>query len=312
MTLMHHYATDTCSQLFVGARQIQVWQHDIPALAASNAVLLHGILAVTAAHYAWREHEPARRDLFRSRSLHHHALGLPRFQEMVASASSETAEVVVAYAILLSIWVCAIPEVAAEQQQSLDEILTTVEAIRGARAVFHLYRGTIMDSPMGVFLDRPYPAPPPVPVAEAPGRQNPCVRQVLRCLRDQVLHESDKSAVQQLQMSLDRYATGLDHNRLAAAWMASVDDGYWARLRGNQPHAVLVFAYSTLLVHASEHECWWISGWSERILRACSDVMSCREVATTVDWAFHERQIRAGAGELADAVKRADMGESRS
>jgi hypothetical protein len=307
MTLMHHYATDTCSQLFVGARQIQVWQHDIPALAASNAVLLHGILAVTAAHCAWRE--PARRDLFRSRSLHHHALGLPKFQEMVACASSETAEVIVAYAILLSIWVCAIPEVAAEQQQSLDEILTTVEAIRGARAVFHLYQGTIMESPMGVFLDRPYPAPPPVP--ETPGRQNPCVRQVLQCLRDQVLlhgHESDRNAVQQLQVFLDRYVTGLDHNRLAAAWMASVDDDYWARLRGNQPHAVLVFAYSTLLVRASEHECWWISGWSERILRACSDVMSCREVAATVvDWAFHEQQIRAGAGELADMVKHAGV-----
>jgi len=299
MTLMHHYDTDTCSQLFIGARQVQVWQHDIPALAASNAVLLHGILAVTAAHYAWRE--PARRDLFRRRSLHHHALGLPRFQEMVACASSETAEVIVAYAILLSIWVCAIPEVAAEQQQSLDDILTTIEAIRGARAVFHLYQDTIMESPMGGFLDRPCPAPPVlVPVPLPPGGQNRRMRQVLQCLRDQVLHESDKSAVQQLQMFLDRYVTGLEYNRLAAAWMASVDDDYWARLRDNQPHAVLVFAYSTLLVRASEHECWWISGWSERILRACGDVMGCREVATaTVDWAFHEQQIRAGAGELA-------------
>jgi len=66
---------------------------------------------------------------------------------------------------------------------------------------------------------------------------------------------------------------GLDPNRLAAAWMASVDGSYWARLRDNQPHAVLVFAYSTLLIRASEHECWWISGWSERVLQACSAIL---------------------------------------
>ncbi|GAB1309934.1 Zn2 cys6 dna-binding [Madurella fahalii] len=288
MTLMHHYATDTCKHLFMGARQIQVWQHDIPALAASNAVLLHGILAVTAIHYGRRE--PTWRDLCRSRSLHHHALGLPKFREMVASASCETAPVIVAYAILLSLWVYAFPEVAAEQQ-SLDDILAMVEVIRGARKVFRLYKDTVMQSPMSVFLGPPFPAP-------VLGGQVSSVRQALQRLRDQVHHESDKGAVQQLQMFLDRYGAGLDHNRFAAAWMASVEDDYWARLRDNQPHAVLVFAYSTLLVRASEHECWWIWGWSERILRACSDIMSLQEVAT-VDWAYHEHQIRAGADELA-------------
>ncbi|KAF2006637.1 hypothetical protein P154DRAFT_615352 [Amniculicola lignicola CBS 123094] len=124
----------------------------------------------------------------------------------------------------------------------------------------------------------------------------------LQFLHDQMHHESDRRAIQLLQRFLDRYVTGNDHNRLAAIWMASVEDGYWARLRDHQPHAVLVFAYSTLLVRASEHECWWISGWSLRILRACSDIMSLQEVAT-VDWAYREHRIRAGADELADMLR---------
>ena len=291
MTLMHRYATDTCNHLFMGTRQIQVWQHDIPALAASNAFLFHGILAVTALHYAWRE--PAQRDLYRSRSLHHHALGLPKFQEMIASASSETAEVIVAYVILLSIWVYAFPEISAEQQ-SLGDILDMVDTIRGGRTIFRLYRDTIMKTPMSVFLDPPIQAP-------VPGKRASPARQALLALQGQVQHEADKTAVQQLQVFLDRYVTGRQHNRLAASWMASVGDDYWTRLRDNQPHAVLVFAYSTHLVRASEHQCWWISGWSERILRACSDILISQEAAT-VDWTYHERQIRAATDELADIV----------
>jgi hypothetical protein len=292
MTLMHQYATDTCKRLFMGDRHIQVWQHDIPALAASNAILLHGILAITAVHYAWKE--PVRRGVYRSRALYHHALGLPKFQEMVASASPRTAEVIVAYAILLGLFAYAFPEIASEQQ-SLDDILSMVESIRAARTVFRLYRDTIMESPMGVFLHPPVLLP-------VPGDQVSPVRPALRLLRDEVQHESDKSAVQQLQALLDRYGTGLHHNRLAATWMASVEDDYWARLRSHDPHAILVFAYSTLLVRATEHECWWLSGWHERILRACNDVMRLQG-ATTVDWTDHQRRIRAGADELAKMVR---------
>jgi len=291
--LMHHYSTHTCKHIFTGNQQAQVWQQDIPALASRNVVLLHGILAVTAIHYAWRE--PARRDVYRSRALHHHSLGLPIFQEMVASASSQTAEVIVAYAILLSLWMYAFPEVAAEQQ-SLDDILSMVETIRGARTVSKIYRDNIMEGPMSVFLQPPLVGP-------ALGNlEVSSVSRHLQVLKDQVDHDPDKRAVQQLQVFLGRYITGHDYNRLAATWMASVEDVYWSRLRDHQPYAVLVFAYSTLLVRASEHECWWMSGWSERILRACSDIMSPQEVVT-VDWTHHEHRIRAGADELADMVR---------
>jgi hypothetical protein len=213
---------------------------------------------------------------------------------MVASASSETAEVIVAYSILLSIWVFAFPEIAHEQL-SLDDILSTVDVIRGARTVFSLYRGVIMDSPMHVFLNPPLPA-------TIPKDQDCSVRQTLQLLRDQVGHQSDKNAVQQLQTFLDRYMTGFDYNRLAAAWMASVEDDYWARLRDRHPDAVLVFSYSTLLIRASEQEGWWMSGWSRRILQACSDIMSM-EVKDKIDWVDHEHRIRAGADELADIVR---------
>ena len=276
----------------MGARQKQVWQHEIPALAASNGILVHGFLAVTAIHCAWKE--TARRDLYRSRALHHHSLSLPIFQEMVASASSETAEVIVAYSILLSIWVYAFPEIAAEQP-SLDNILSSIELIRGSRTIARLYREVIKESSMRVFLNSPLLEP----IGED---QDSSARQILQLLRDRLDHQADKNAVQQLQIFLDQYMTGSDYSRVAATWMASVEDDYWARLRDHHPDAILVFAYSTLLIRASEHECWWMSGWSRRILQACSDIMSL-EVKATIDWVNHEHRIRAGANELADTER---------
>ncbi|KAJ9165574.1 Zn2/Cys6 DNA-binding protein [Coniochaeta hoffmannii] len=198
MMLMHHYSTHTCKHIFTGNQQAQVWQQDIPALASRNVVLLHGILAVTAIHYAWRE--PARRDVYRSRALHHHSLGLPIFQEMVASASSQTAEVIVAYAILLSLWMYAFPEVAAEQQ-SLDDILSMVETIRGARTVSKIYRDNIMEGPMSVFLQPPLVGP-------ALGNlEVSSVSRHLQVLKDQVDHDPDKRAVQQLQVFLAPFSS---------------------------------------------------------------------------------------------------------
>ena len=152
-----------------------------------------------------------------------------------------------------------------------------------------------MESPMHVFLNPPLPAPIPID-------QDSSVRQTLRLLRDQVTHQSDKNAVQQLQTFLDRYMTEFDYNRLAAAWMASVEDDYWARLRDHHPDAILVFSYSALLIRASEHECWWMSGWSGRILQACSDIMS-PGIKEMIDWVYHQHLIQTGAEELADTVR---------
>lgn len=277
----------------MGAQQKQVWQHAIPALAASNVILVHGFLAVTAIHCAWEE--PARQDLYRGRALHHHGLSLPIFQDMVASASSETAEVIVAYSILLSIWIYAFPEIAAEQP-SLDDILSSIEVIRGSRTVARLYTEVIKRGPMGVFLTK---SPLLEPTLEL---QDPSADQILQLLRDQTTHPSDEKVVLHLQKFLGQYMLGVDYNRLAAIWMASVEDDYWARLRDHQPDAILVFAYSTLLIRASEHECWWVSGWSERILQACSDIMS-HDVKATINWNTHEHHIRSGADELARNVK---------
>ncbi|KAF2111483.1 hypothetical protein BDV96DRAFT_582242 [Lophiotrema nucula] len=295
LTLMHHYATNTCQHLFTGDRQAQVWQHYIPNLGASNGVLMHGILAVTALHQAWKN--PLDRDLYRTRALHHHGIGLPLFKSMVASASPETAEIIVAYVILLGIWIYASPDMTREQL-SLDDVLSTVETVRTGRSVFHIYRDVVITTPIGIFL---------IPPCREPllGRQVSLAHEALETLRKQVENPSEGKAVGHLQMLMDRYLAGADHTRSAAGWMASVGEDYWARLRGHHPHALLIFAYSCLLAYASEHACWWLTGWSERILLACSKALSPAD-KETINWDSHEQLIRTLGVELASLAKHRD------
>ncbi|KAF4463665.1 Zn2 Cys6 DNA-binding [Fusarium albosuccineum] len=291
LSLMHLYATDTCRHIFTGEPQGQVWQHHVPALAATNGVLMHSMLALTALHQARKD--PSRRDAYQTRALHHHAVGLPRFQDMVASASPETAQVIVVYAILLGIWIYASPEITAERL-SLDDIMSAIDVVRTSRLVFQLYRDGIVKTPIGVFLIPPYRKPLVNDVTSA--------QEALRKLHSHIEHTSDKKALSHLETLMDRYLAGIDHTRAAAGWMASVDEGYWARLREHQPHAVLIFAYNALLSYATDHECWWVMGWSERILVACSEVLSPVD-KKTIGWDGHEELIRSCGNELANIVR---------
>ena len=254
-------------------------------------MLMHGLLALAALHRA--RDDSARRDFYRTRALHHHGVGLPLFQKVLASASPKNAEVLVAYALLLGICVYAFPKIAAEKL-SLDDMLDMSEVVRGARTVCNLYRDVVIQKPIGLFLRKPSRKP-------LPERHVSPVRDTLQALQDSVQHPSDESAVHQLQMVLERYMEGLDHTRAAAGWMATVENDYWTRLRDHHPYALLVFAHSSLLVRASEDECWWLSGWSEGILQACSGVLSQVDRAA-IDWEACVDRIRTLGVDLANCV----------
>lgn len=290
---MHYYSTFTYQHLIAGEQQSQVWQQHVPALAASNTVLMRGVLALTALQYA--RNDPAQRDMYVARALHHHGASLGPFQEMVASATTATAEVIVVYGILLSMWVYASFEITSEQQ-SLDSILNMLEIVRSSRTVFHLYRDIILETPIGILLT------PLTPESLRADDKN-MAQDALRLLRGQIQHTADNQAVDYMQKLIEQYLTGTDLRRSAARWVASVDDAYWGRLRWNDPHALLVFAYSCLLSLASERECWWLAGWSERVLLACSDVLSPAD-KELVGWAGHVRLIRTWGDEFATVAKR--------
>ncbi|KEY71264.1 hypothetical protein S7711_02370 [Stachybotrys chartarum IBT 7711] len=292
LKLMHHYVTSTSHHLFGGNRQSHVWKHHIPTLAASNAALMHNILALAALHRA--RVESGSRISYRNRAFYHHGMGLPLFKRELDSASPETAEVIVASAALLGIWIYASPE-AANEKLSLDDILSTVEIVRAGRSIFNLYKEFVITTPIGLFL---------IPSCRAPlvANQVSLTQQTLQALRNELDNSSDERAMCHLQMLMDQHMTGADHMRSSAGWMASVGEDYWARLRSDQPYSILVFAYSCLLAYASEHECWWMTGWSERILLACSEKLSPAD-KELVEWARHEELIRDRGLELQRLAK---------
>lgn len=293
--LMHHYATNTSQHIFAGERQHQVWQLHVPSLASSNIVLVHGFLALTAIHKAILE--PAQRELYRHRAIHHHGLGLTLFQELFATASSDRADVIVIWSILNSIWVYAFPEIA-DEAMSFDSMLNTIEVARGSRKVFLLYREAIMKSPISPLMD-PNPSTP-LRVAQAVP-----ARQALQALWSEVQHPADRKAVECMKALLEDCVTGVSQNRAAAHWMAMVEDNYWLRLRQRQPDSLLVFVYSTLLVRASEQDCWWMAGWSERIWQVCGTVLN-DEAENLMSWSDHMSLIRTTAEHLAHAVRSRD------
>lgn len=289
---MHHYATITYRHLIIGEQQNQFWLHHAPALAADNAVLMHQILAITALHHAHRQ--ATQREAYTTRAFQHHGMSIPGFQCLIAAASSETAEVIILGSILLSIWIFASAQLTADS--SLDHNLEMLGIVRSSRMVLQLYRDVIVQTPIATLLIPPLREP-------VVKRTSALAEDALRLLRRQIDPSVDSDATSLLQEGLERYLAGTDYRRPAAGWVAQVGDEFWTRLRRHEPPALLVFAYSSLLSRASEHECWWLAGWSERVIMDCASVLS-EEDKEAVGWNGHVGLIRTWGDEFAALAKK--------
>jgi hypothetical protein len=292
LMLMNYYTTETSLQMFYGERQCKVWQRDIPALAGSNVMLMHGILSVAALHRG--RDDPAQRNMYRARSLYHHDTALQQFKTLVALADPRNAEVLLSFSVLLGIWVYAFPETAADDESlGLDDLLDMLEVIRGTKTVFVLYRDVIASKPIGVFIipAHKYWGHPP------PELQALAAHQALDHLSSTSALPSHNAAIHHLRMSLDRYLAGLDHARSAAGWISVVEDDFWQSLRAHDPQAILIFAHNAMLLRYSERGYWWMMGWSDRILRACDRALS-PEQKQALDWEGCLERIQVAGDEV--------------
>lgn len=281
LMLMSHFTAVTSLNLFSGVAQRQVWQIDVPSQAGSNAMLMHGLLAVSASHLV--RLKPQQRSLYHVRAHHHHGLGLQLFNAEIHNLSSHNCDVLFTFSMLLIIWVYAFPAADGEVF-SLNDILNMLDIVRGCKIVFKLHQDTILDKPIGKALSIEQSSPLP----DLP----PAAYQVFLRLRDRAADAVHLAAIDRLQRSFQRFLEGVDNMKSAPAWPANVEDSFWIRLRAHEPVSLLIFAHYALVLRYCEDCWWWMAGWSDRVIQAVDEALSsCDKVS--LDWDFCLTQIRA-------------------
>ena len=279
---MHHFTAVTSLNLFSGDHQRQLWQRDVPSQAGSNAMLMHGLLAVAALDLSRTSSTPSDHQ---ARAFYHHGLGLQLFKAKITQISPQNFDILFTFAILLVVWVYASPT-AATGVLDLDDMLDKLEMVRGCRKLFHMHGEAIRDKPIATF------ARPAFSKKEL-GLSSPA-NEAFSYLRATSTDTVNLVAVDQLQRNLQKFVEGGMDTKTAAAWPAIVSDEFWTRLRARDSVPILIFAHHAIISRPCADRWWWMTGWPERILEAAGNALTDTE-KLLFDWSHLSTRIRSQA-----------------
>ncbi|KAL4790516.1 hypothetical protein BDV19DRAFT_382271 [Aspergillus venezuelensis] len=296
LSLMHHYTANTSTTLF-GEAQRFLWQIEIPHMARSSPLLIHGLLATAALHMAYLNKDDSDSAVYTSRALYHHSLGLGLFNAGISGLRAENRDspVLFTFGLCLVIWAYASPTL----PRDLAKLLASLELVRGNKVIFELSSETILAQPIGKFTmpsssnsnlspsqpqsqlqptstssAQSHPPAPPDPATSHPDPNSDNLKTLttttLSALRSKIATDFiDLLAIDVLERGLsETLSTSASDMRQPLGWPALVDTPFWERVRRRKPSALVILAHYAIILAHYEGRAWWLGGWVGRLLSA--------------------------------------------
>ncbi|KZL78492.1 sterol uptake control protein 2, partial [Colletotrichum tofieldiae] len=138
LELMHHYSVETCNTISFRLDMQYVWKVVVPETAYSTPFVMHGILALSAAHKA--RLLPNERNAYLDIAAYHQASGLAGFRVALQDLSENTWESVFCFSSLLIIYVCCLHEARDSSDgsfSSVHEVLELFSFVRGMKTTLN-------------------------------------------------------------------------------------------------------------------------------------------------------------------------------
>ncbi|RDW68968.1 Zn(II)2Cys6 transcription factor [Aspergillus mulundensis] len=304
LSLMHHYATVTSVSLF-GEEQKELWQTEIPIMARSSPLLMHGLLATAALHMAFlHKDSPV---AFTNRALHHHSLGLELFNGEIATLSAENSKspVLFTFGLFLVIWAYASPTIPSAintptDEFELDTLLSSLDLVRGNKVIFELSSEMILSQPIGRFT-RPSADNLARPRLNSQTLPKP-IQDTLDDLRKHVTDFIESMAIDQLEQYLLDTVSNPDDMRRPLGWPALAESPFWERVRKYKPTALLIFLHYAVLLAYYELRAWWMEGWSDRLVGAVNQVLD-KQDKNRPDWDTCVRKVSAVVMNVKESIR---------
>ncbi|KAI9375671.1 hypothetical protein BJX61DRAFT_92765 [Aspergillus egyptiacus] len=286
LNLMHHYTAVTSISLF-GEEQRELWQVEVPVMARSSPLLIHGLLATSALHMTFLHKEDS--SLYTTRALHHHGIGLRLFNENITTLSSEASNshVLFTFGIFLVIWAYASPNLTSTPTapdsdstgSDLDTLLSSLELVRGNKVIFELSSETILSKPIGRFTEPSHK--PRTRIHNLP----PNLDETLTHLRKTATDFIDHTAIDHLErFLLDTVSTSACDMRKPLGWPALIEAPFWERVKRHKPSALLILMHYAIISGYYELRAWWIEGWSEKLVAAVQRALPVEELRERYAW----------------------------
>ena len=152
LQLLHHFITVTSETLDVETISHEAWKLIIPQIALSHDFLMHSILAVAALHIAHLRPEQGRS--YWERAVQHQDRALELQQDEVVNASSNNADALFSFSLLVIYFAFASPKASGSQEseEPFAGAIESISTIRGIRYVVSRIQQWVEAGPLAHML----------------------------------------------------------------------------------------------------------------------------------------------------------------
>ncbi|KAH7161637.1 hypothetical protein EDB81DRAFT_925225 [Dactylonectria macrodidyma] len=276
--LMHHYCTITADSLSIRRELQYVWRVVIPREGYRHLFVMHGILAIAAAHKAYLT--PNNRKTYLALSDYHQTVGSEGFRHTLQNNSSEARRALFCFASIVVLFMFTLP-VRTENGRLDDPITSILELIRLLKGIRITQEPVFREIFKSEFAPIIYGIWPVEETGPPDGRKSLAdsilpldTWDALRKLRELCQVEIPSASLKdylesiaKLEETVKLIACAGVHVESGSvlAWTYGVSESILVDIGAHRPHALLILSYYVVFLSTLEKNFWYCRGWGRQL-----------------------------------------------
>ncbi|KAI1633481.1 hypothetical protein F4809DRAFT_644432 [Biscogniauxia mediterranea] len=273
LMLIHHYSTSVYSTLSGGDTTDDLWRVTVPTLAWSHEYLMHGLLAISALHYAYNH--PDQRKEYLIVSTYYQNLALEYFSSRLSGINEDNCK---AYfllsALIFSFSQCSIanPE-DREEPVSPSDVAQLFRLLHGIQSIlnFEQFSKWIREGPLAVLFQ-----PWDKEIGDGTGEFHHRFVELSDTLRRNPPYSDsiDAESLSLCQLAIE--ALDATHScvlkkpkegyRRLWLWPFLLPQSFIELIDKDHPIALIILAHYAVFTRPFENQNWLLKGWSDSVM----------------------------------------------
>ncbi|KAH8729878.1 hypothetical protein BGZ61DRAFT_475438 [Ilyonectria robusta] len=279
LKLLHHYSTTVYTTLVREPATIEMWKLRVPQIACAHEFFMHGLLAVSALHYA--HSHPEHRQEFAVISSAYQNLALQHFSSNLQDINEENRDTFFLLASFIFIAsVCSIASpYGPEKSVTSRDVAQSFYLLQGVRHILDF-------KPIERWREESILAPLLQPFGSSVARKSLNFQQRMEKVADlarklpvglSVINERSASLMAIEALRSAHYETADEHSALSARriwiWPFTLPPLFFEMLENDHPIALIILTHFAALAKPFEHQVWITRGWSANVLSLAGRVL---------------------------------------
>ncbi|KAF5979190.1 sterol uptake control protein 2 [Fusarium bulbicola] len=275
LELMHHYSTITANTLALRLDMQHIWRMVLPEMSYNAPFLSHSLLSIAALHKAHLL--PARRDKYLDLAAYHQTRGMEGFRSMIPSIDERNWHPAFCFSSTIIIYAFS---PAGRTEDAMADILQIFVLIRGVRSSLVGAGRNLAETPFSALANGigqndevSYDYDPPLDHSVLPLDTFQALRRLLAFYRTN-LSDCNREDYEFASLQLRRSAILIAHAGTQADismvmfFPYVISASVMSDIQANDPCALVLLSYFSVLLSLIEQQFWYIQGWSTRLIEA--------------------------------------------